>query len=151
VSHPPKWLDGLAEEYKKKLNFWITTEIKTLMPSRFDRASKDRKKDEESESLLQAIKPDDFVLLCDEQGKSLDSRDFSRLLEKVMGSGKKRFVFVIGGAYGVNDLLKTRANLTLSLSPLTLNHYIASSLLLEQVYRGMTILKGVKYHNDETV
>jgi 23S rRNA (pseudouridine1915-N3)-methyltransferase len=68
-------------------------------------------------------------------------------LGRVLESGKSRLVFVIGGAYGFSDEVYARADMKWSLSALTFNHWLAQLAALEQVYRGLTILKGIPYHN----
>lgn len=82
-----------------------------------------------------------YVLL-DERGKMFDSLEFSRLLEE-----KGSIDFIIGGAYGVSDEVKDKASLLLSLSRMTFTHEITRLLLLEQIYRAITIIKGQEYHH----
>jgi 23S rRNA (pseudouridine1915-N3)-methyltransferase len=143
----PPWLSEISEDYKKKLSYWLATDIQVLKASGFGREAREKKKSEESQSLLNFLKADDFVVACDESGKSFNSKDFSAKLEKTLSSGKKRLIFIIGGAYGLEDELINRANIKLSVSSFTLNHHVALALILEQVYRAMTIIKGIKYHN----
>ena len=89
------------------------------------------------------------MILFDERGKlHKNSRDFSAAIVKAIESGRQRIVFVIGGPYGFSQKAKDRADLLLSLSPLTLNHHVAKVTALEQVYRALTIWKNIKYHND---
>ena len=106
-----------------------------------------KKKSFESQALNQNLLPDDFVIVCDEKGKALSTVNFAGQLEKVLDSGKKRVVFVIGGAYGLESNVLERANLKLSLSPFTVTHHLALAICFEQTYRAMTILRGVPYHN----
>jgi 23S rRNA (pseudouridine1915-N3)-methyltransferase len=143
----PSWLEGLSENYKKKLSYWLQPEFKTLKSPSFSRLADKAKVSSESELLLKNISSQDFVILCDEHGASFTSEKFSARLEKILESGKKRIVVIVGGAYGVNSDVKTRADLTLRLSEFLLNHYLALAVVQEQVYRAMTIIKGVSYHN----
>ena len=83
----------------------------------------------------------------DERGRELDSYKFSAEIQKAIEANKKRVIWVVGGAFGLSDDSKRRANVTLCLSKLTLNHLVAQTLLLEQIYRGLTIIKGIPYHN----
>ncbi|HRO66365.1 MAG TPA: 23S rRNA (pseudouridine(1915)-N(3))-methyltransferase RlmH, partial [Pseudobdellovibrionaceae bacterium] len=106
------------------------------------------KKTAESDLILEYLKSDDYVILFDEKGESLDSRGFARRLEQALGSSKKRLVFLIGGAFGVEEPVRKRADRILSLSPLTMNHVLAKTMAWEQIYRSFTILKNLPYHND---
>ncbi len=88
------------------------------------------------------LKQTESYILLDEKGKALDSIEFSNLLKD-----KKNLDFVIGGAFGVSDEIKEKASLIISLSKLTFTHEIARLLLLEQIYRSITIVKGKEYHH----
>jgi 23S rRNA (pseudouridine1915-N3)-methyltransferase len=87
------------------------------------------------------------VFLLDERGKLSTSREFAASLSALCDQGVQRFVFVIGGAYGFPDALRSRFPL-LSLSKLTFPHDLARLVLAEQVYRALQILKGGAYHHD---
>lgn len=104
------------------------------------------KKRHESKAIFKEIKTGDVVVLCDESGTSFPSARFSQKLMEWRLCGK-RLVFLIGGAYGVDDSLKTKMRLKLKLSDFTLPHELARVVLLEQVYRGLSILAGEKYHH----
>ncbi len=141
------WFETASQLYIKKINgFWnfeITT-LKTLKQGRDDAASK--KSFEETE-LLKKISSDDFIILFDETGRSLNSIQFSEQLEKATTSGKKRIVFIIGGAFGVSDEIKKQAHLKVGLSAMVMNHLVAETVALEQIYRSLTILNRIPYHN----
>lgn len=100
-----------------------------------------------SEEILKSVRDDDFVILLDERGKDIDTPGFSKLIDERMQSGLKRLVFVIGGAYGVDDAVKQRANMTYKLSSLVFPHMLVRLILMEQLYRAMTIIDGGKYHH----
>ena len=87
-----------------------------------------------------------YVCMLDERGKSRDSMAFSRFLDQRRLDGRT-LVFVVGGAYGL-DL--PRANETISFGPMTLPHQLARVVLLEQLYRGLSILAGSPYHHADT-
>jgi 23S rRNA (pseudouridine1915-N3)-methyltransferase len=87
-----------------------------------------------------------FVVALDEKGRFLTSEAFARSLEKWSGSGSKEIAFILGGPYGLEESLKKEADLSLSLSPMTLAHGMARMLLLEQIYRAFTLLRGEPYH-----
>ena len=101
---------------------------------------------EESERILAKLKPSDVVILLDERGKLLDSPALSAYIEQGFLSSKQT-VFIVGGAYGVNDALHARANLVWSLSPLVFPHQLVRLLLIEQLYRAQEIAAGHPYHH----
>jgi 23S rRNA (pseudouridine1915-N3)-methyltransferase len=148
VSNPPEWLQELTANYQKKLSYWAQTELLFLKTSKFSRDAKTQKKSEENSTILKNLRDDDYVILCDELGRRFKSKEFAGFFEKIMAGGKKRIVVVIGGAYGFNEEIIKKANLTVSLSDFTLNHHLAFATMCEQTYRVMTIIKGVNYHNE---
>lgn len=101
----------------------------------------------EGKSILNALDERDHVVLLDEKGKEVDSPGLADLLEKRLNASTHRLVFIIGGAYGVNESVRSRANATIALSKLTFPHMLVRLILAEQVYRAFTILKGEKYHH----
>lgn len=105
-------------------------------------------KEKEGEAILKQIKDTDFVVLLDEEGKMSDSAEFARRIATPLHDGVKRIVFIIGGAYGVSSEVKERADTTVSLSKMVFPHMLVRLILIEQIYRAMTILEGGKYHHD---
>ena len=101
----------------------------------------------EGELFLAQIKPSDHLILLDETGRATTSRQLAKQQQSFMNRSQN-IVFLIGGAHGVSQAVFDRSNSTLSLSEMTLTHDMARILLLEQVYRAHTILRGEKYHND---
>lgn len=87
-----------------------------------------------------------LIILLDEAGQTFDSKTFANKLDAWAEGGAKPLTFVIGGAFGFSDAIKKKADIRLSLSPLTFPHEFARVILLEQIYRAMTILKGKRYH-----
>lgn len=144
----PGWVAEARGEYIHKISGFIPTELKSLKTPSADRDQAEVKRRRESEMLLEEIEDRDLVVLFDEKGKSVkSSEEFAVQLSRVLESGKGRVVFVIGGAYGFSDEVYERADMKWSLSALTFNHWLAQLAALEQVYRGLTILKGIPYHN----
>lgn len=142
-----EWFDIAVATYTKKINPFIPFEVISLKSSKTDRDDAQAKKKQESEDLLKKITSDDYVILFDEKGKDLDSLQFSKQIEAAQMSGKKRLVFIIGGAFGVSDEIKNRAQLKVSLSKMVMNHLVAETVALEQIYRAYTIIKRIPYHN----
>lgn len=137
----------LHDEYSEKINFLVPFAPIRLKSYSAAREQKLRKVTVDSETLLKQIKEDDFVILCDEMGRDLNSLTFSKKVVELL-ENNRRLVFCIGGPYGVNSSVKERADFVLKLSTLTLNHCVAQIVLLEQIYRALMIWKGRSYHNE---
>ena len=142
-----KWIHLAEELYLEKINPLLKIESQSVFTKKTAREDAHRKKDSDSEALLKTLSADDFVVLFDEKGDVMDSKKFAKQFESILSRGKKRVVFIIGGAFGVNGELLQRANLKINLSPMTLNHAVAKIVALEQIYRSLTILKNLPYHN----
>jgi len=104
-------------------------------------------KQKEGEVVLSKLRPDDFLVLLDEQGKQFTSVEFSVFMEQKLQLGQKRLIFLVGGAWGFSEEVYQRANFKLSLSKMTFSHQMVRLFFLEQLYRAMTILRGEGYHN----
>lgn len=104
-------------------------------------------KESEGAAILKQLKDSDFVVLLDERGKDIDTPGFVKLLDTHLQQGTKRLVFIIGGAFGVDESVKARANVTLRLSSLVFPHMLVRLLLIEQLYRANSVLEGGKYHH----
>ena len=134
------------------LNEGITTYLKRLVNYLTIPASSSRLREkiieEESRAILSKIQPRDFIVLLDERGKELTSRQLAAFIEKQMVAGTNRLLMITGGAYGVSDEVKQKVHYTLSASKFTFTHQMIRLLLTEQVYRAMTILKNESYHHD---
>ena len=135
------------DEYLKRLKHYVPVTEVIIEPSRFSKPDFKKAAEEESERMLKKIKPTDFVVLLDERGKSLGSEELSAVLQKHQSAGLGKMIFITGGAYGLGQAIKQRANLVLSFSKFTFTHQMIRLLLVEQIYRAMTILKNEKYHH----
>ena len=98
---------------------------------------------DESSELLKHLHPRDFVVLLDERGQQLTSPDFSELL-----TSHDDVIIVIGGAYGVDDRLRQRANRMISLSQMVFPHQLVRLILIEQIYRAQAIYLHHPYHHE---
>tara|TARA_B100000959_G_C14819069_1_gene557050 strand:+ start:28 stop:483 length:456 start_codon:yes stop_codon:yes gene_type:complete len=90
----------------------------------------------------------DVLVVLDEKGKGLSSKKLAQRLESWRDEGRRRIAFVIGGADGLTDEIKNKSTWLFSLSELTLPHRLAHVVLLEQLYRAHTIIKGEPYHRE---
>ena len=147
TSSKEKWCDEACDLYAQKIKHFTPFEIAIIGSKKLNRAEAAAKVTLESKEILSYLQPDDYVVLFDENGKNLKSQHFSQNIEKILMSGKKRSVWIIGGAFGVSEELKNRAQLKICLAPFVLNHQVAQVVALEQIYRGFSILKGLPYHN----
>lgn len=138
------WVEVGVERYQKRLQKpWDVKWV--LLPHSAREGLTARQ--EESERILARLGASDFVVLLDETGESLSSPALSRLCERWF-AGATNVVFVIGGAYGVNEALRHRANLVWSLSALVFPHQLVRLLLVEQLYRAQEIARGGSYHHE---
>lgn len=139
----------LAERlFLEKISHFFPASLVQLKPAKGARESADFRRRSDSEALQNELTTADYVVLFDEKGERPDSRGFSRQIQKGLMSSKKRMVFVIGGPFGASPELKSRADLIVSMSSMTLSHHVALVVALEQIYRGLTIYRGLPYHND---
>lgn len=137
------WVTTGIERYQKRLKKpWDVTWQLLAHSSR----QGDAAREEESARLLQKITGRDFVVLLDERGAMFDSPAFSRKIQQCFVQSKP-VTFVIGGAYGVTEELRGRANLLWSLSDLVFPHQLVRLLLVEQLYRAQEIAAGGSYHH----
>lgn len=105
-------------------------------------------KEKEGDKILSMLKKEDYVVLLDEKGKDIKSEALAELIENRMVDSVKRMVFVIGGAYGASRTVEERANYVWKLSSLVFPHMLVRVILVEQIYRALTIIKGEKYHHE---
>lgn len=137
------------KEYTGRLMRYLPFEIIELPDVKTTRSSDAfRQKEREGEMILDKISPADFVVLLDEKGWEYSSVEFAAYMEKLMASGRKRVVYVIGGPYGFSQNVYARADAKLSLSKMTFNHEMVRMFFIEQIYRAMTILRGEPYHHE---
>ena len=143
-----KDLQALIDDYQKRLGFYIKFEFEIIPDlKKVKNLSEDQRKQKEGELILNKLNNTDVLILMDENGKQFDSVGFSNYLQKHMNSGIKRLVFVIGGPYGFSPDVYQKANGTLSLSKMTFSHQMIRLFVIEQLYRGFTILKNEPYHH----
>ena len=136
-------LDG-EQEYLPRMKPWAKVSVRELDPS-FDLPPNEQIK-REGELFLKQLSGNEFLVILDEKGKRFTSPALSAFMGEKMSSGNSSFVFAIGGAFGWREEVKKRANLLLSLSDLTFPYQLTRLVLIEQIYRSLSILKGQPYH-----
>ena len=97
--------------------------------------------------IIQQLMQDDYLILLDERGQSFNSPGVAQLIQQRANESCKRLVFLIGGAFGVDETIFKRANTTWSLSKLVFPHMLVRLMLAEQIYRACSILRNEKYHH----
>lgn len=137
------------EEYAKRVNRYIPFDLVELPDIKTSRKLTEAKqKETEGEMMLSRIQPSDYVVLLDEHGKEMTSREFSQNLEKKAQTVAKQLYFIVGGPYGFSPEVYSRANEKLSLSKMTFPHEMVRLFFVEQLYRAMTIQRNEPYHHD---
>ncbi|QFZ53722.1 23S rRNA (pseudouridine(1915)-N(3))-methyltransferase RlmH [Oceanihabitans sp. IOP_32] len=143
-----KELETLIKAYTKRLGFYINFSLDLIPDIKNTKSlSEAQQKQKEGELILGKLKATDILILFDENGKQFDSISFSNYLQKHMNSGIKQLVFVIGGPYGFSEEVYKKANGKVSLSKMTFSHQMIRLFIIEQLYRGFTILRNEPYHH----
>ena len=143
-----EYIKNGVEEFTQRINKYFSATWLLVAPVKNAAAlpEQDLKKAEARQILL-LLQPDDVLILLDERGRQLTSPQLAQLIQQKANESCRRLVFVIGGAFGVNDAVSQRAHYTLSLSLLVFPHMLVRLIVAEQVYRACTILKNEKYHH----
>ena len=139
--------DGI-EHYRRRilpLQPLEIVEVKAAAHSGRDTATARQR---EAGHILGKLHPRDTVVLLDEKGKTPDTAQFARQLKEWSGQGGRTLTFIIGGAYGVDDSVRERADASMALSRLTFPHQLVRVLFLEQLYRALSLNAGHGYHHE---
>ena len=138
----------LVNDFSARANHYAGFSIVLIPPPKISGSTPEAiQKEREGILLLKQVTPGDEVLLLDERGRELTSTEFATFLNQRFISGKKRLTCIIGGAFGVDEAIRRRANHILSLSRMTLPHQLVRPLFIEQLYRALTILRDEAYHH----
>ena len=141
-------IEGIAQ-YQKRLKHYTKfemLEIPNLKNAKnFSNAEIIKK---EGELILKKLQNSDHLVLLDDKGKDFTSPKYAQKLQQWMLSGKKRVVFVVGGAYGFSEQVYKRGNEKISLSKMTFSHQMVRLFFVEQLYRAFTILNNEPYHHE---
>ncbi len=139
-------IEFLVEDYEKKINHFISYSSIGLK-NKNQKTEKKLIQKSESDLILKNIKSNDLVILLDEKGKEFSTMDFSKFISDKMMNRTKNIVFIIGGAYGFSSEFKKKFKLKIALSKLTFSHDMARLFFSEQLYRSLTIINNIPYHN----
>ena len=133
------------EEYLKRLKKEYSITL-TQLPQGKNSSSPAATMLEEAKNLINHLKEDSKLIILDEYGPQMTSKEFANFLQKHKNNATQHLVFAVGGPYGWDDSIRNKANFSLSLSKLTFPAHIAKFLLIEQLYRASSILNGHPYH-----
>ena len=144
-----KQLIQLIDEYQNRLKHYVKFELEIINDIKNAKnLSEDQQKEKEGELILNRLLNTDQLVLLDDKGKHFTSIEFSKYLQKKMNSGIKQLVLVIGGPYGFSDTVYQKAQGKISLSKMTFSHQMIRLFIVEQIYRGFTILRNEPYHHE---
>jgi 23S rRNA (pseudouridine1915-N3)-methyltransferase len=139
------WVKAGIEEYASRIRRYIPLEIAEAKEEKGTR--NDGGRGTECTRLAKLLPKNACLVLLDERGEELNSRQLAAFMEKQRESGTGELVFAIGGAYGFSDEFRRQAQRTIALSRLTFTHQMVRLFLLEQIYRGFTIINNEPYHH----
>lgn len=136
------------DEFTKRIARYYPVEWNIIpVPKNAGMLSEMDLKKREAETLLQLLRPDDYLVALDERGKQFTSEGLANFLQQRSNESIKSLVFLIGGAFGLDDQVLSKAKHKWSLSQLTFPHQLVRLILSEQIYRACTILRNEKYHH----
>lgn len=137
-----------VEEFTKRISNYYPVQWTIIpVPKNSGMLSEADLKKKEGEVILGWLQKDDYLVALDERGKQLSSEGLAEFIMKRSNESVKNLVFLIGGAYGIDEAVMKRANYKWSLSQLVFPHQLVRLLLAEQVYRACTINRNEKYHH----
>jgi 23S rRNA (pseudouridine1915-N3)-methyltransferase len=139
--------EGLAL-YENRIRHYVPFEMIYLHEPRQAKNQPEKKQKEmEGEIILSALDHIDHPVLLDERGRQMSSVGFSGFLQQAMNRGTRNLGFIIGGPYGFSEKVYQNVPDRISLSGMTFSHQLIRLLFLEQIYRGLTIIRGEPYHH----
>ncbi len=142
-----KFLKEGINEFLKRLTPYASVEILEIPAIDVkDENLTERILNEEGEKILSHLKPLDYVITLEIEGKLLSSEEFANKINLLTNDGVQEIVFIIGSSHGTGKNVKSRANFKLSFSKMTFLHQFARLILVEQIYRAFKIIKGETYH-----
>jgi len=140
---------ALINQYVQRLAHYIPTQVEEIPDLKNTRSlTPEQQKEREADQVFERLQPGDVLVLLDERGREMTSREFSQWIEQKMQTVPRRLVLLVGGPYGFSPRIYEAASHKLSLSQMTFSHQMVRLFLVEQLYRAFTILRGEPYHHD---
>lgn len=137
-----------VEDFTRRISKYFKTDWTIIpMPKNAGMLSEMDLKKKEGETILQWLDKDDYLVALDERGKQMTSEGLAAFIQSRANESCRNLVFLIGGAYGLDEAVLKRADFKWSLSQLVFPHQLVRLILAEQVYRACTILRNEKYHH----
>ena len=141
-------LNKFILDYKKRINKYQKFEIKTISDIKNKgKINSSLLKQKESKKIICNLMEKDYLILLDEKGKQMNTKEFSIFIQKRRIESHKRIIFLIGGIYGVSENIKTRANEIRALSKMTFTHQMIRLIFVEQLFRINKIINNESYHH----
>ena len=140
-----KWEDETLRFYLKQISSFANITIQNIKPAQGRNLSIREIQTNEEKNISKRIKPDSLVISFDRKGRQLDSLQFADLTQNFLSSGKS-YSLVIGGSYGLSESFLAKSDHVISFSALTFPHKLFKILLIEQLYRSITIIQNKSYH-----
>lgn len=145
-----KYLSDAINEYAKRLKSTCKLEIIEVLEHKLsdnpNQTEIDRIILKEGENILKKIDDKDYLIPLCIEGKSMSSENLAQKFSELSLTGTSKIAFIIGGSHGIDERIKNKAKLKLSMSAMTFPHQLARVMLLEQIYRAFCINIGSKYH-----
>ena len=136
------------EEFTKRASKYFPVQWNIIpVPKNAAMLSEADLKKKEADIILNLLKEDDYLIALDERGKELTSEGLAQFVQLRANESRKQLVFLIGGAFGLDERVLKEAKYKWALSQLTFPHHLVRLILAEQVYRACTILQNEKYHH----
>ena len=137
-----------VEEFTRRISKYFKADWTIIaVPKNAGMLSEMDLKKKEGETILEWLTKDDYLVALDGKGKQMSSEGLADFIQARANESIKNIIFLIGGAYGIDDAVLKRANYKWSLSELTFPHQLVRLILAEQVYRACTITRNEKYHH----
>lgn len=142
------WLKEGFNDYLSRIRKYIPLQLIEIPGVKVTKNTREKEVvEKEGKEILKYVKQDSYLVLLDERGKELTSGKFAEWLTHIFNTSKKQLIFVVGGAYGFSEDVKSQADYKLSLSKMTFSHQIIRLIFTEQLYRAFTIINGEPYHH----
>jgi 23S rRNA (pseudouridine1915-N3)-methyltransferase len=143
-----KMYAAAIDEFSKRINRYQKFTIKNIASKAIATSPIAQQLTSEGLQIENAMQDGDILIILDDKGKTLQTEQFAKHVDKWQQLPGKRIVFLIGGAYGISDHIKQKATFSLSLSALTFPHQLVRLIFVEQLYRAYTVLNNENYHHE---
>jgi len=146
-AHEPYVKAGI-DLFTKRIAHYFAVEWQLIPPPKHTALLRvDELKKAEADSIMRLLMPGDIMVVLDEKGKQLSCEQLAAFIQQKANDSCRNLIFLIGGAYGLDESIIKRANVKWSLSTLVFPHQLVRLILAEQIYRACTIIRNEKYHH----